>query len=106
MGRIDFFMYLSFYTGVTDTDMGWFSGLTTVPTVGAVPAVGAGAAEPAVGGWGNRSIGHLVFAPFPLRALNQVEQGSVGVGQTPARCGDLCLPGVPRVVAHFLRIFY
>jgi len=60
-------------------------------------------------GWwssASRSACHFVSPPFPFRALNQVEQGSVGVGQTPGHCGDLCLSGVPRVAAHFLQIFY
>jgi len=34
----------------------------------------------------------FISPPFPFRALNSVEQGSsVGMGQTPARCCDLCL---------------
>jgi len=48
----------------------------------------------------------FVSSLFPFRALNQVEQGSVGVGQTPGHCGDLCLSRVPSVATHFLQIFY
>jgi len=66
-----------------------------------------GAAGPAGGGSASRSACRFASLPFPFRALNSVEQGSsVGVGQTPAHCGDLCLSGVPRVAAHFLQIFY
>jgi len=49
----------------------------------------------------------LRFPILPVKALNSVEHGSsVGVCQTPAHSGDLCLSGVPRVAAHFLQIFY
>jgi len=66
------------------------------PLGGAVTAFWTGgAAGPAEGA-----------APFPFKTLNHVEQVSVGVGQTPAHCGDLCLSGVPSVAAQFLQIFY
>jgi len=78
-----------------------------VPVGGAVTACWAGgAAEPAGGAAPVTAPAASLASHFPFRALNQVEQGSVGVGQTPAHCGDLCLSGVPRVAAHFLQIFY
>jgi len=45
-------------------------------------------------GWGgsaSRNACRFVSPPFPFKAMNSVEQGSVGVRQTPAHCGDLCL---------------
>jgi len=74
---------------------------------GAVTACWAGgAAGLAGGGSASRSACRFVSPPFPFKALNQVEHGSVGVGQTPAGCCDLCLSGVPRLAAHFLQIFW
>jgi len=49
---------------------------------------------------------HSGFPPFWFRALNGVEQGSVGVGQTPVCCTDLCLSGIPGVAAHCFQISY
>ena len=43
---------------------------------------------------------------FPLRVLNSVDQGSVGMGQAPAHCSDLCLPGIVGVTAYFFQMFY
>jgi len=66
-----------------------------------------GAAGPAGGAVSDAVPAASFSSPFPFRALNSVEQrSSVGMGQTPARCGDLCLSGVPRVAAHFLQIFF
>jgi len=77
-----------------------------VPVRGAVTAFWAGGLQDRLGGQCQPQCLPLLFPPFPFKALNQVEQGSVGVGQTPARCGDLCLSGVPRMAAHFFQIFY
>jgi len=63
-----------------------------VPVGVAVTACWAGGAAGQAGG-GSASCHACCFLspPFPFRALNQAEQGSsLGVGQTPARCGDLC----------------
>jgi len=114
-------LFASFFsfTGATATGTGWLLCSVTVPVAGAgaaataVPAGGArttrvaAAAVVPVGGAVPAAVPTSSFpSPFPFRALNQVEQGSVGMGQTPARCGDLCLSGVLSVAAHFLQIFY
>jgi len=123
------------FTGAAATGTGWSLGSATMPAAGAgagaaaVPA-GETEADPAAvaatmpvgggcdcllgwrgcrAGWGlsaSHSGCHFVSPPFPFKALNSIEQGSVGVGQTPAYCSDLCLSGVPRVAAHFLQILY
>jgi len=95
-GRSDFFAYFFLCTGATDTGTGWLSGSAAVPVAGAgavatvvaaASAVPAGAAaELVVGSWGSRGACHFVSPRFPFRALNSVEQGSVGVGQTAPRC--------------------
>jgi len=129
-------LFASFFsfTGATATGTGWSLGSAVMPAAGAgagAAAVPAGeteagpaavaAAVPVRGAvsacWAGGAAGPAGGAapvpaasfpsPFPFRGLNQVEQGSsVGVGQTPAHCGDLCLSGVPRVAEHFLQIFY
>jgi len=59
-----------------------------------------------LGGRGKPRCLSLSFSPFPFRAVSSVEQGLVGVVQTPAHCNNLCLPGIPRVATHFFQIFY
>lgn len=57
--------------------------------------------------WG---VYHCVFRYrdlfFPLRVLNNIEEGLVGISQVQAPCSHLCLPGIARVTAFFLQIFY
>ena len=81
---------ISLYRELTDTSVGWFSGLTAVPVAGvwaaAVPAVRAVAALGA--GAAVEPVALFLLSccpPFPFRALNSVEQGSLGMGQTPVR---------------------
>jgi len=88
---------------------------TTPVAAAAVVPVGGGGCDCLLGwrgyraGWGGStscSACHFVSPPFPSKAMNSVEHGLVGVGQTPAHSSYLCLSGVPRVAAHFLQIFY
>jgi len=93
--------------GEIEADPAAVAAAAVVPVGGSVTACWAGGAAGPAGEAAPAAVPAASFPPpFPFRALNQVEQGSVGVGQTPARCSDLCLSGVPRVAAHFLQIFY
>jgi len=93
-------------TGETGATPAALAVAAVVPVGGSVTACWAGgAAGLAWGGSPSRSACRFVSPPFPLKALDNVEHGSVGVGQTPASCGDLCLSVIPRVAAHFCRYF-
>ena len=96
-------------TGETEADPAAVAAAAVVPVGVSVTACWAGGAAGPAGGAAPVAVPAASFLPpaFPFRALNSVEQGSsVGVGQTPAQCCDLCLSGVPRFAAHFLQVFY
>lgn len=93
-----FLVYFFFYTGLMVAGTGWFSGSAAAP---AAKVRGAPVLVTRVGI--DREAAGLFSDPetSSLRALDSVEQGSVGVGLAPARCRDLRLSGVVRLTTYF-----
>lgn len=90
--------YIIYICVGTNIDIYVFATTRLVAGIGAaagfVPGVGEAAALPADP------------ALFPLRMLKSAEHSSAGVGQTLARCSDLCLFRISRATAHLPQRFY